>query len=334
MSQAEGRARFFAGKALRYGITLVIILTINFAIPRAMPGDPMINLLGEDAIRIDSQILDELRAQYGLDRPIQDQYIEYMLGAGRLDFGYSIHKNLKVTDLIYDRLFWTLVLIFPSIAIGGLLALILGAIAGFRHGSKVDRLLTGASIIMYSCPSFLFAMIIVTIFSFHLGWFPLGNISSGRTQGFAYLLDIGWHLFLPVAILAVFEAAYIFLIVRNSITQIMGEYFIFVAKAKGLSARVIELRHVMRNVLPQFISIMALNFGFMVSGALIIEIVFSLNGMGTLIYDAVMSRDYPVLQGAFVFLTIFVLAANFLADVLYGITDPRVGDSMSTGKWT
>ncbi|AAM05870.1 ABC transporter permease [Methanosarcina acetivorans] len=332
MSQAKGQARFFADKALRYGITIVIILTINFAIPRAMLGDPMINLLGDEAVRIDRQMLDELRAQYGLDRPIQEQYIEYMLGAGRLDFGYSIHKNLKVTDLISDRLFWTLVLVFPSVVIGGLLALVLGAIAGFRYGSKIDRLLTGTSIFMYTCPSFLFAMVVVTIFSFHLGWFPLGSISSGKTQGFAYLLDVGWHLFLPITILAVFEAAYIFLVIRNSITQIIDEYFIFVAKAKGLPARTIELRHVMRNVLPQFISIMALNFGFMVSGALIIEIVFSLNGMGTLIYDAVMSRDYPVLQGAFVFLTIFVLAANFLADVLYGLADPRISDASRGGS--
>ncbi|OPY26307.1 MAG: dipeptide transporter permease DppB [Methanocella sp. PtaU1.Bin125] len=329
MRLRDGRSRHLAGKALRYGITLVIILTINFAIPRMMPGDPMINLLGEDAARADKQLLDEMRAQYGLDRPIHEQYMEYMLGATHLDFGYSIHKNLKVADLIYDRLFWTLVLIFPSVVIGGLMALAMGAVAGFRQGSRIDRLLTGTSVFIYTWPSFLFAMIVVTVFSFHLGWFPLGNVSSGRTEGVAYILDVGWHLFLPVAILALFETAYILLVVRNSITQLMGEYFVFVAKSKGLADRAIELRHVLRNALPQFISIMALNFGFMVSGALIIEIVFSLNGMGTLIYDAVLSRDYPVLQGAFVYLTIFVLAANFLADVLYGIADPRIRDANS-----
>jgi peptide/nickel transport system permease protein len=332
MSRTEGRSGFFAGKAFRYGITLVIILSINFGIPRMMPGDPMIHLLGEDAARADKQMLDELRASYGLDRPLHEQYLEYMLGAGHLDFGYSIHKNLKVTDLLSDRLFWTLVLVFPSVVIGGLAALLFGSVAGFRHGGKIDRLLTGTSVLLYTWPSFLFAMIIVSIFSFRLGWFPLGNISSGNTEGLAFLLDVGWHMFLPVAILSIFEAAYIFLVVRNSITQIMGEYFIFVARSKGLPDRAIELRHALRNVLPQFISIMALNFGFMVSGALIIEIVFSLNGMGTLIYDAVLSRDYPVLQGAFVFLTIFVLAANFLADVLYGIADPRIGDSGDAGS--
>jgi peptide/nickel transport system permease protein len=331
MARQGGRFAYSTGKLLRYAITLLIILSINFFIPRAMPGDPMINLLGEDAIRVDKQILDDLRAEYGLDRPLHEQYLTYMLGIGTLDFGFSIHKNLKVTDLISDRLFWTLVLVFPSIIIGGALALIFGSIAGFRHGSNVDKLLTSLTIFLYTLPSFLFAMVIVSIFSFHLGWFPLGNLSSGRLEGLPYLLDIGWHLFLPVSILSMFEATYIFLVIRNSITQIMGEYFIFVAKAKGLSERVIELKHVMRNVLPQFISIMALNFGFMVSGALIVEIVFSLNGMGTLIFDAVMARDYPVMQGAFVVLTIFVVAANFLADILYGFADPRISDAKNVG---
>lgn len=324
---------YFFGKILRYGVTLLIILSINFFIPRAMPGDPIIHLLGEDAVRIDKQILDELRAEYGLDRPLHEQYLEYMIGIASLDFGYSIHKNLKVTDLISDRLFWTLMLVLPSIIIGGIVALVFGSIAGFRHGSMVDKGLTSLTILLYTMPSFLFAMVVVSIFSFHLGWFPLGNLASGRLTGLSYILDVGWHLFLPVGILSMFEATYIFMVIRNSITQIMGEYFIFVAKAKGLSNRVIELKHVMKNVMPQFISIMAMNFGFMVSGALIIEIVFSLNGMGTLIYDAVMARDYPVMQGCFVVLTIFVVAANFVADLLYGVSDPRIADAKNTGSW-
>ncbi|AFD00554.1 ABC-type dipeptide/oligopeptide/nickel transport system, permease component [Methanocella conradii HZ254] len=331
MSWNDVKFNYLTGKLLRYGFTLFIILSINFFIPRAMPGDPMVNLLGEDALHVDEQILDALRAEYGLDRPLHEQYLEYMFGIIQLDFGYSIHKNLKVADLIKDRLFWTLVLVFPSIIMGGILALVFGSIAGFRHGGNVDKLLTSLNIFLYTLPSFLFAMVIVSIFSFHLGWFPLGNLSSGKLEGLPYLLDVGWHLFLPVAILSIHEATYIFLVVRNSITQIMGEYFVFVAKAKGLPERIIELRHVLRNVLPQFISIMALNFGFMVSGALIIEVVFSLNGMGTLIYDAVMARDYPVMQGCFVVLTIFVVAANFVADLLYGIADPRIADAKNIG---
>jgi len=266
---------YISNKVFRYTITIFLILTLNFFLPRMMPGDPMTNMLGEGARWMDKQYLDELRAEYGLDRPLHEQYIAYLSSLSRLDLGYSIHKSLKVKDLLAERIFWTLLLVFPSVVIGGALALILGSIAGFNQGSMVDRLMTSALLLLYSSPSFLFAMLVVSIFSFHLGWFPLGNFASGRMQGISYIADVIWHLFLPMAILSVFEATYTYLVIRNSITQILGEYFIFVARAKGLSDRVIELQHVIRNVLPQFISIMALNFGFMVSGALIIEIVYS-----------------------------------------------------------
>ncbi len=331
MATHGGRLTYLAGKLLRYGISLLAILTIVFFIPRAMPGDPIIHLLGEDTLHIDQQTLDELRAEYGLDRPLHEQYFTYLSGIFTFDFGYSIHKNLPVRDLIADRLFWTFILICPSLVIGGGLALILGSAAGFRRGDRTDRMLTALIIFLHTVPSFLLAMVIVSVFSFHLGWFPLGNLSSGGMRGVSGLLDTMWHLMLPVSVLSIMEAASMFLVVRNSVTQVMGEYFVFVAKAKGLSERVIKLRHVVRNILPQFISIMALNFGFIVSGALIIEIIFSLNGMGTLIYDAVMARDYPVLQGCFVVLALCVLAANFLADLLYGIADPRIADAKNEG---
>jgi len=318
---------YISNKAFRYAITIFIILTLNFFIPRMMPGDPMTNMLGEGARWMDKAYLDELRAEYGLDRPLHEQYLAYLSSLTRLDLGYSIHKSLKVKDLLMERIFWTLLLVFPSVMIGGVVALILGSFAGFRQGSMMDRLMTATLLLLYSSPSFLFAMIMVSIFSFHLGWFPLGNFASGKMHGASYVLDVAWHLIHPITILPLFEATYTYLVIRNSITQILGEYFIFVARAKGLSDRVIELQHVIRSVLPQFISIMALNFGFMVSGALIIEIVFSLNGMGTLIYDAVISRDYPVMQGAFLVLTFFLIAANFAADLLYGIVDPRIADS-------
>lgn len=317
---------YFMGKALRYTVSLWIILSINFFVPRIMPGDPMVNLLGEDAVRIDKEILDGLRAQYKLDGPLLDQYGAYLRSICRLDFGYSIHKNTGVASLLMYRLCWTLLLVLPFIVIGGTSALLLGIICGFKPGSGLDRSLTSAAMLLYTLPAFLFAMLMVSIFSFHLGWFPLGGISSGGDRGLPYWIDIAWHMCLPVLILSILEAAYGLIIIRSAVISVVEEYFILVAHAKGLSRRAIAFRHVMRNVLPQFISMMALNFGFMVSGALVIEIVFSLNGMGALIYDAVMSRDYPVMQGAFVVITLSMLGANFLADLLYGIVDPRTAE--------
>lgn len=323
---------YILNKTLRYSITLFIIVTLNFLMPRLMPGDPIRRLLGENAFLADKQFLTELYAEYGLDKPLHVQYINYLSSLTTFDFGYSISLNQKVSELIIDRLFWTTVLVMPSIILAALLGLALGSIAGYMKERPIDSILTSANLFLYTCPSFLMAMVAITIFSFHLGWFPLSHATSGTETGISYVLDVAWHLFLPIMILSISGAAYKFLIIRNSIVEVMDEYFIFVARAKGLSDKRVAFGHVMRNILPQFISILALNFGFMVSGALIIETAFSLNGMGTLIYDAVSSRDYPVLQGAFLVLTISVLVANFLADILYGIADPRIGDTKYAGK--
>jgi peptide/nickel transport system permease protein len=334
MIKQRSRARYLGSKALRYGIAIWIILTINFCIPRVMPGDPVTNLLGDQAsIPSNQDTINQLKAEYGLDRPLYVQYFDYLASLSRLDLGTSITRGQDVTDLVADRLFWTLLVVLPAIVAGSLLALVAGSIAGYKCGRKIDALLTGLFIVVYTTPGFLAAMIVVSIFSFHLGWFPLGNMVSGGTTGILYFFDVCYHLFLPVTILAVMGASYKFLVVRSAVIQTRGEYYVFVARAKGLSDRMIAIRHVMRNVLPQFISMVALNIGFMVSGSILLEIVFSLNGMGTLIYDAVMARDYPVIQGTFLVLTLFVILSNFLAEVLYGIADPRIADAKTGGAY-
>lgn len=321
----RGRRDYLLGKLIRYGFTLFLILSLNFALPRMMPGDPVVNLLGEEALHNDPRMIELLRAEHSLDRPLHIQYFKYLHSLTSMDLGYSIHKNLSVVELMVASLVWTLLLVFPSVVIGSTLALLFGSLAGFKSKSMADFLLTALALLFYTSPPFLLAMLLLSIFAFHLGLFPLGNLASGGKEGLNYVLDVVWHLFLPVAALSLLGASYKFLVVRNSVTQILDEQFIVAARAKGLTERNILLRHVIRNILPPFISMVALSFGFMVSGALIIEIVFSLNGMGTLIYDAVVARDYPVMQGCFLVLTVFVLAANFAADMLYAAADPRIG---------
>lgn len=320
-----GRDAYILGKLIRYGFTLLLVLSLNFALPRMMPGDPIVNLLGEDARHNDPVLMAHLRAEYGLDKPLDIQYIGYLRSLAKMDFGFSINKNLSVLELMTDRLFWTLLLVFPSVVIGSFLALLFGSLAGFKRKSHTDYVLTASALLLYTTPSFLLAMLLLSLFAFHLGLFPLGNLASGGRAGLDYTLDVAWHLFLPVSALSMMGASYKFLVVRNSVTQISDELFIVAARAKGVSEPWILIRHVIRNVLPPFISMVALSLGFMVSGSLVVEIVFSLNGMGTLIYDAVLSRDYPVMQGCFLVLTVFVLAANFAADMLYAIADPRIG---------
>lgn len=321
----RGRKAYTLGKLIRYAFTFFLILSLNFALPRMMPGDPIVNLLGEEAMHNDPRMIEQLRAEYGLDKPLHIQYISYLRSLAEMDLGYSIHKNLSVTELIANNLLWTLLLVFPSVLIGSILALLFGSLAGFRNNSLTDYLITALALLFYTCPPFLLAMLLLSVFAFHLGLFPLGNLTSGGREGLDYARDVVWHLFLPAASLSLLGASYKFLVVRNSVMQIFDEQFVVAARAKGLTECGILLRHVIRNVLPPFISMVALSFGFMVSGALIVEIVFSLNGMGTLIYDAVVARDYPVMQGCFLVLTVFVMAANFAADMLYAIADPRIG---------
>ena len=323
----RGRRDYLLGKLIRYGFTLFLILSLNFALPRMMPGDPIINLLGENALHNDPEMIELLRAEHGLDQPIHIQYIRYLCQLTEINLGYSIHKNLSVVELLTSSLFWTVLLVFPSDVFGSLLALLCGSLAGFKINSRADYLLTAIALSLYTCPAFLLAMLFLSLFAFHLGLFPLGNLTSGGKEGIDYLLDVVWHLSLPVAALSLLGGASKFLVVRNSVMQISDQQFVVAARAKGLTEGRILNKHIIRNVLPPFISMVALSFGFMVSGALIIEIVFSLNGMGTLIYDAVLARDYPVMQGCFFILTILVLFANFAADMLYAIADPRIGRS-------
>jgi peptide/nickel transport system permease protein len=328
---ARGRLDFIMSKSIRYAVIFFLILSINFLIPRMMPGDPLENQFGEDYARLDPEFLDMLKEKYGLDSSLTEQFVDYLGTVITFDFGFSIHYDKDVTELIEKRLFWTTLIVVPSVLIGGFSALYLGSLVGYKNGGKLDRLLTSSTVFFYTLPSFLIAMMAVTIFSYHLDWFPLGHLTSGTTEGALYVFDVMWHLFLPITALALMEFAYKFVVIKNSVTQIMDENFILVARAKGLSDKEIVSKHVMRNIYPQFISMIALDLGFVITGDLVIEIVFSINGMGTLLYNSILARDYPVIQGVFIVLTIMVLLANFIADVLYGVLDPRIGDAKDIG---
>lgn len=296
-------------------------------IPRVMPGDPVTNLLGENLEAATTEEILAFKTRYGLDRPLARQYLTYLSGLVHLDFGYSITRDEDVKDLIGKAMGQTLVIVLPAVVMSGGLAFVLGVLAGYGRGGYIDRTAVFMGAVLFATPPFFMAMVFISIFSDTLGLFPMGNLSSGQYQGFYRYIDILHHLTLPVLTLAVSGAASKFFVIRSSVIQILDEYFIFFAKARGYSHRTIAFGFLLKNVLPQFIGMMALSFGFLVSGSLLIEIIFSLEGMGRLLYDAVLSRDYPVLHGGFFVLTVTVLIANFSADLLYGAADPRIRDA-------
>ncbi|HOT06338.1 MAG TPA: ABC transporter permease [Methanotrichaceae archaeon] len=223
-----------------------------------------------------------------------------------------------------------MVLLLPAIIFGAIFGGFFGSFAGWHRNSCIDSGLTSMLLFVYSMPHYWLAMLFVLVFAFHMGIFPLGGITRGGLDGLDKAFDILWHMVLPVSVLTLFGAAYNYFIMRGSVIQVMEEGFVLTARAKGLTERDVLFRHVLRNAMLPLLTVIALDFGFMVSGALLVEIVFSWGGMGTLIYDAVLARDYPLLHGSFLVIACCVLAANFLADVLYAAVDPRVRGDVET----
>jgi len=318
------RTSYLLYKSLRYVISFFVITTITFLIPRLMPGDPFISILGKEVYFHSPDVVRELKSTYGLDRPLPDQYFAFIFNLFHGNLGYSFHYSVPVADILLYKLMWTLVLLLPSVILGAVFGIILGGICGWKSGSKTDKCLTSGTLFIYSMPHYWLAMLMVIIFGYYLNLFPLGGITEGGYSGVEKIVDVLWHMCLPVGILTLFSTTFNFLIIRNSVIQFSHEDFVLCARAFGLSEWQILWRHVMRNAILPLITVIALDFGFMVSGALLVEIIFSWGGMGTLMYDAILVRDYPLLYGIFLLIGLCVIFANFIADILYMVLDPRI----------
>lgn len=307
-----------ASKGIRYLSSLALIIIINFTLPRLMPGDPVKNLIGED-VYVSENVMEDLRVELGLDRPLYEQLASFLLDLLHLDLGYSYHLHAPVAEILLERIGWTLLFVGLSVVIGTFVGSLLGALAGWRPERRTSRF-TGLAFVVLSCtPPYFLALLSLYIFSFRLGLFP--------SKGFYDVPEIGsvlHHLFLPVCVMSVFSASRNFLVMRGSVIQEKNELYALYARAKGLKDTDVLFRHVVKNASLPIITLLALDFGFLFSGALFIEIIFSLNGMGTLIYGAIMGKDYPLLQGAFLIIALTALLANVLADLLYALIDPRV----------
>ena len=323
MERHEHRWSKIITKTLRYIIVFWAIVSLNFLLPRVMPGDPVINILGEQAFYSSNEALDVLRAQLGLNVPIYIQYVRYIEGIFTGEWGYSylyMQPALSATVLHLRR---TMLLILPGIIMGTAIAAVFGSLAAWYRKSHLDFGLSGIFLLFYAMPHYWLAMLLLTIFSYFLCWFPLGRATSGGLSGWPYLLDAGWHMVLPLLVITIFKAGYDFLIVRSAIITVYGEDYLLSARARGLSEMTVLFKHALRNALAPLATVTAIQFGMLFSGVLLVEVVFSWPGMGTLIYTAINARDYPLLQAAFLIITVCVLLANFIADILYTHLDPK-----------
>lgn len=317
---------YLSGKVGQYALVLLAALTLNFFLPRAMPGNPLRFLAGENVGMLTPQEIASVRERYGLDQPLVMQYLRYLKNTLTGDWGYSYQAGLPVTETILTRLPWTLLLVGTSLVVASLFGVLVGAFASWRRGGWLDSSSLTTSVLLDSLPAFWLGMVLIAIFSVELRWFPIfgGMTPWGPRSGWPYLLDILRHLVLPATTLTLATLSGTFLVMRYSMLDVLGQDYIRTARSKGVSERKVLLKHAVRNALLPVSTIIFLNLGFLIGGSTVIETVFSYPGIGTLLYQAVLNRDYPVLQGAFLMLTVSVIAANILADSVYPLLDPRV----------
>lgn len=321
-----GLRAFYLRKAAQYGLVLLLTIAINFALPRLMPGTPLMYLAGEDVGLLPPEVKQEILARHGLDQPLWRQFLIYLGQLARGDLGYSYQQNRPIAQIIGERLPWTLLLTGLSLVLSTVAGIAAGTLAAWRRGHRVDLTTLVLFIFLDSMPAFWVGMILVAVFAARLRWFPVfGAVTANAGyEGWAAVVDVLRHLVLPVATLTLVTISGIFLVMRYSMLEVLGEPYVAVARAKGLPEVRVVFRHALRNALLPVITVFMLNLGFLVSGATVIETVFAWPGLGRLMYEAVLQRDYPVLQATFLMVTVSVIAANLLADALYPLVDPRV----------
>jgi peptide/nickel transport system permease protein len=324
-----GTQRYLLGKVGQALLTLLFILTFNFFLFRILPGDPVRLLTKGTGQRLSVAEQNQLREDLGLNQPLfPGQYLTYMGQMLRLDLGEStiVAPGQPVTEVFFEKLPKTLFLVGTATAASILIGVVLGIYGGWRRGSTMDLTSMTSSLVLYSIPEFVLGIMLLLLFSGALGLFPSGGYESvvGDLTGPARLADILRHAFLPWLTLTLAYIGEFFLVMRSSLLDVLGEEYIQLARAKGLREKWVLRRHAVRNALLPTITLIALSFGFVLGGAITVELVFSYPGVGLMSFEALEARDFPLLQGTFLFFSIGVLIANLTADLLYAYVDPRV----------
>jgi peptide/nickel transport system permease protein len=310
-------------RRLLEAVPLVIgVIVLVFVLVHAAPGDPIAHLAGD---RSTAEYQDELRQKLGLDRPLPEQLWRYLTHVARGDLGYSFTFQEPVLTIILRRLYPTLLLMGASFVTSAILGVWLGVWTAVRAGSWAWNGVTVLSIIGYSIPSFWLGEVLVLVFGALLGWFPIvGMTSLTVDRGPGLWLDIAWHLVLPVATLTSFYIALISRLTRAAMLDVLNQDYIVAARGKGLSLRRIVYRHGLRNALLPVTTVLGLQLGTMIAGFVLVETVFAWPGLGRLTYESIVARDYPVIIGLFIAISVSVIMTNLVTDLVYVLVDPRI----------
>ena len=320
-----GTRKYVLRKVLQALITLGFVLTINFFMFRVLPGDP-VGLLAKSQ-RLTEQDVGELRSELGLDQPLATQYVTYVRQTLTGNLGVSLRTARPVTDVVSSRLGPTLLLVGLGTLLSTVIGIWIGIKGGWRRGSTFDTSTLMGSLALYSIPEGWLGMLLLLLFSGFLGWFPAGGYESGDLTGTARFVDILDHLFLPLLTLTLGYVGQYAIIMRSSMIDVVNEDYITSARAKGVPEHLVRTRHAVPNAFLPTFTLIFLNLGFVLGGAVVVEAVFSWPGIGLLTYDAINTLDYPVIQAVFLLASVAVLVCNLVADITYGYLDPRIREA-------
>lgn len=318
-------ARYLKRALGQIAFVIVGIAVINFFLLRLAPGDAAQVMAGE-AGSATPEYMAALRRQFGLDQPLYIQFIAYLKNLLTLNLGYSFRQGMPVSELIFQRLPATLLLMGTSIAFAVSVGGTLGFLAARKAGQLTDTVISALALLFYATPVFWIGVMLVVVFSVLLDWLPVGGMSSieaGYT-GLAYMEDVARHLILPALTLGLFYLAIYTRLMRASMLEVYGQDFVRTARAKGVRPRRIAVRHVLRNALLPIVTTLGVQLGSILGGAILVETVFSWPGLGRLAFEALFQRDLNLLLGILFCSSIVVVLVNLAVDLAYTALDPRI----------
>lgn len=321
--------RFLGARVAQAAIIVLLVATFTFVLIQVAPGDPF--TAATEGSRVSREIVEQLRHNFGLDRPIHEQYARYVANVARGDFGYSFVEHRPVRDAFVERIPNTLLLAGAGLTIMFGLGVAVGALQGARPGTRTDDVLSLVSLSLYSTPVFWLGLMLLLVFAVGLRWLPAAGTHDVVLYAHMGLVgravDRLQHLILPALTLGLVGAAGTARYQRAAMLDVIRQDFVRTARAKGLRERAVLLRHALRNALLPTVTLFGLAFPVLLSGAVLVETVFGWPGLGKLAVDAIHRRDYAVVTGAAIVTAVMVVAGNLVADVLYRLVDPRTREA-------
>ena len=315
---------YLLSRLVQFIPAIVAILVLSFGLVRLAAGDPVFVLAGESGA--DPAYYEMMRARLGLDKPLHLQFVGYVGGILQGDLGRSHISRAPVSDLIWERAPATALLAAAAMGFSTIVGVALGLLAALKRGSRLDRAVIVFSLVGYATPLFWLGQLLILVFALNLRLLPVAGMESleGQRRGLAHALDVGRHLILPAVALGLSQLAVITRVTRSSLIEVLDLDFIRTARAKGLSERLVVGKHASRNAVLPVMTVIGANIAFLAGGSVLVELIFGWPGVGRLLYDALLQRDYPVITGIFLVVSFVVLAVSFLVDIAYAAINPRV----------